>query len=129
MKILTLLAARRHKALLALCLLAACECASAGLVIRAGQCSAKAFIDGSGVLADGDNIQGLSVNCTDATSNKDYYTKYLNGIGGYTSYCVATTIAVGKAGGKLKQDALPNNQYHCLLAGKASQLANVLTKH
>lgn len=117
------------RAALALCLLAACGWAQGGIVIRAGECSAKAFISGSGVLADGDNIQDLSVNCVSETSDVKKYTQYLNGIGGYNNYCVATTVAVGKAGGVLKTDKLPTNKYHCLLAGKASKLANVLTKH
>ncbi len=119
-----------HKLLAAACLLAAFGGAAAapGIVIRAGACSADAFINGSGVLADGDNIQGLSVNCTTATSDKSKYANYLNGIGGYTSYCVGTTAAVASAGGKLKTDKVAGNPYHCLLDGKASKLAGALTK-
>jgi hypothetical protein len=117
------------RAWLALCLLAACSWAQGGIVIRAGACSADAFRSGSGVLDDGDgNIQGLSVNCVSETSDVKKYANYLNGIGGYNSYCVATTVAVGKAGGVLKTDKLPTNRYHCLLAGKAKNLANVLTQ-
>ena len=119
----------RARALLALCLLAAGNWAQAGIVIRAGECSAKAFINGSGVLADGDNIQGLSVNCVDATSDVSKFRQYLDGITGYNSYCVGTTVAVGKAGGKLQADAVQGNRYHCLLAGKASKLAQALGKH
>ena len=119
----------RSRALLALCLLAAAHRAQAGIVIRAGECSAKAFINGSGVLADGDNIQGLSVNCVDATSDTSKYQQYLTGITGYNNYCVGTTVAVGKAGGKLKTDAVQGNRYHCLLSGKASKLAQALGKH
>lgn len=101
--------------------------ASAGIVIRAGECSADAFINGSGVLADGDNIQHLSVNCTDDTSDKKKYTLYLSGISQYNNFCVATTGAVQNAGGKLVKNKVPGNKNHCLLDGKASKLAGVLT--
>jgi hypothetical protein len=120
---------RSMRILPVLCLLAACHWAQAGIVIRAGQCSADAFKQGSGVLADGDNIQGLSVNCVDKTSDVSKYRQYLDGIGDYNSYCVATTAAVGKANGTLKPDKQKGNPYHCLLSGKASKLATVLTKH
>jgi hypothetical protein len=120
-----------HTLLAAACLLAALGDAAAapGIVIRAGACSADAFVKGSGVLADSDgNIQGLSVNCTTATGDKSKYANYLNGIAGYTSYCVGTTAAVASAGGKLKTDKVTGNPYHCLLAGNAGKLAGALTK-
>ena len=120
--------ARRAQGLLVLCLLTACQWSQAGIVIRAGTCSAKAFIDGSGVLADGDNIQGLSVNVVDATSDVKKYADYLKGIEGYGQYCVSTTAAVGIAGGRLQASPVKGNPYHYLLSGKASKLANVLTK-
>lgn len=113
---------------LVLCLLPACQWSQAGIVIRAGNCSATAFINGSGVLADGDNIQGLSVNVVDATNDVKKYAQYLAGIGGYSQYCVATTAAVGIAGGKLEASKVTGNPYHHLLSGKASKLAKVLTK-
>ncbi|CZF81434.1 hypothetical protein GCE9029_02607 [Grimontia celer] len=102
-----------------------------GLVVRAGQCSATAFKNGSGVhvSSDGDTISGLSVNCTTNTSNKAAYSNYLNGIGGYSQYCVSTVAGLNKAGAKVVTDPIPGNPEHCLLSGKASKIATKLTKY
>ncbi|MDD1781666.1 hypothetical protein LRP49_10715 [Enterovibrio sp. ZSDZ35] len=102
-----------------------------GLVVRAGQCSATAFKNGSGVHvgSDGNTISGLSVNCTTNTSNKAAYASYLTGIGGYSQYCVSTIAGLNKAGAKVVTDPIPGNPEHCLLSGKASKIAGKLTKY
>lgn len=102
-----------------------------GLVIRAGQCSASAFKNGSGVHvgSDGDSISGLSVNCTTKTSDKAAYANYLTGITGYNQYCVATIAGLKKAGAKVVRDPVKGNRDHCLLSGKASKIADKLTKY
>jgi hypothetical protein len=130
MAISTLASAGQARAVLAAALLAACGWASAGIVIRAGTCSADAFKAGAGVLvgADDDTIQHLSVNCTDDTNDVKQYANYTAGIDNYNSYCAATKAAVEKAGGILVKAKVDGNKYHCLLAGKASKLAKVLTK-
>jgi hypothetical protein len=130
MAISTLVSTRLECAVLAAALLSACGWASAGIVIRAGTCSADAFKTGTGVLvgADDDTIQHLSVNCTDDTNDVKKYADYTTGIDQYSSYCAATKAAVEKAGGVLVKDKINGNKYHCLLAGKASKLAKVLTK-
>ncbi|WP_407334168.1 hypothetical protein [Enterovibrio sp. 27052020O] len=102
-----------------------------GLVIRAGQCSATAFKNGSGVhvSGDGDTISGLSVNCTTQTSDKAKYTNYLTGITGYNQYCVSTVAGLNGVGAKVEPDPLPNNADHCLLSGKASKISGKLAKY
>ncbi|MDD1794532.1 hypothetical protein L4D06_03120 [Enterovibrio makurazakiensis] len=102
-----------------------------GLVIRAGQCSATAFKNGSGVhvSSDGDTISGLSVNCTTNTSNKSVYSNYLTGIGGYSQYCVSTVAGLNGVGAKVVKDPIKGNSEHCLLSGKASKIAGKLTKY
>ncbi|WP_028025345.1 hypothetical protein [Enterovibrio calviensis] len=102
-----------------------------GLVIRAGQCSATAFKNGSGVhvASDGDTISGLSVNCTTNTSNKAVYSNYLTGIGGYSQYCVSTVAGLNGVGAKVVADPIKGNSEHCLLSGKASKIAGKLAKY
>lgn len=102
-----------------------------GLVVRAGQCSATAFKNGSGVhvASDGDTISGLSVNCTTNTSNKAAYSNYLTGIGSYSQYCVSTVAGLNKVGATVVKDPIPGNPEHCLLSGKASKIATKLTKY
>lgn len=100
-----------------------------GLVIRAGTCSANAFKNGSGVTVSDDYVSNLSVNCTTDTNNKANYQNYLQGIAGYGQYCVATMKSIGIVGGKIKKDPVDGNPNHCLLAGKATELAKKLTKY
>jgi len=101
-----------------------------GLVIRAGQCSAEAFKNGSGVhvSAGGKYISNLSVNCTEATSNPANYNQYLNGIGGYANYCVTTIDKLTRVMAKLSQDPVRGNPFHCLLSGDPKKIASKLTR-
>ncbi|NHZ93139.1 hypothetical protein F2P45_29625 [Massilia sp. CCM 8733] len=111
----------------ALCVMAAGHAmATDGLVIRGGTCSADAFKKGA-ELAQDDTITNLSANCTSATNNKANFAAYTAGIAG-PNFCVATMIAVQKNSGKVKLDPKPGNPLHCLVSGKASELAGVLTR-
>lgn len=100
--------------------------AADGLVIRGGACSAKAFKDGAELVQD-DNITNLSVNCTTATNNKANFAAYTAGIAN-ANFCVGTLLAVQKNSGKVVPDPQPGNPLHCLVSGKASKLAGVLTR-
>jgi len=114
-------------ALAAASLVLVCGVARAdGLVIRGGTCSAAAFKAGA-ELAQDDTITNLSVNCTTASNNKANYAAYTGGIAG-ANFCVGTQKAVQLAGGRLVTNPQPGHPLHCLLSGKASKLAGVLTR-
>jgi len=100
--------------------------ATDGLVIRGGTCSADAFKTGAESAQD-DNIIGLSANCTTASKSKSDYAAYTKGIKG-DKFCVATMQSIEKINATIKLAPLDDNKLHCLVSGKASKLANVLTK-
>ncbi len=103
-----------------------------GLVIRGGTCSAAAFKNGAATsqAVKGDYyLTGLSVNCTTATNNKANYTNYLNGIDMYPNYCVATIDSLERLGVKITPDPVKGNPYHCLLDGKAKDIAKKLVRY
>ncbi len=103
-----------------------------GLVIRGGTCSATAFKNGaaSSQAVKGDYyLTGLSVNCTTATNKKADYTNYLNGIGMYANYCVATIDSLERLSVRITPDPAAGNPYHCLLDGKAKDIAKKLVRY
>ncbi|NHZ33329.1 hypothetical protein [Massilia rubra] len=110
----------------ALCVMAAGPSMADGLVIRGGTCSADAFKKGAELSQD-DTITNLSANCTSATNDKTKFAAYTAGIPG-PNYCVGTLAAVEKNSGKVKSDPKTGNPLHCLVSGKASKLAGVLTR-
>lgn len=102
----------------------------AGLVIRRGECSAKAFENGAEIANEG-YIQGLSVNYTNRTSDKNQYDQFLQGIrdlGGREQYCVAIDDNLTKKGVKITPDPITSNPLHAKLSGKAKDIAGALTK-
>ena len=100
----------------------------AGLVIRGGQCSAKAFETGA-EFEDQGYIQGLSVNYTHQTSDKGRYEEFLGGIGGYGQYCVAVDDNLTKKGVIITPEAIQGNPLHAKLKGKSRDIALALTRY
>jgi hypothetical protein len=101
----------------------------AGLIIRGGQCSATAFETGAELVSQEGYITGLSVNYTKATSDKANFNQFLQGIGGYAQYCVATDEGIGKAGVKLVENPIPGNPLHAKLNGYSKDVAKKLTRY
>ena len=100
-----------------------------GLVIRGGTCSRTAFIAGAEhSTPDGNNITGLSVNCTTATSNKADYINYLTGINN-TNVCVATWPSLEIANITIKKDRITGNPLHCLISGNTNAIVKKLTRY
>jgi hypothetical protein len=101
----------------------------AGLIIWRGECSAKAFEQGAEYVDQG-NIQGLSVNYTTQTSNKNQYNQFLQGIdmGANPQYCVATDDNLTKKGVKITLDPIRGNLLHAKLSGKSKDIALALTR-
>ncbi|MGB7442669.1 MAG: hypothetical protein WA919_16520 [Coleofasciculaceae cyanobacterium] len=99
----------------------------AGLVIRGGQCSARAFEEGAEYVDQG-YIHGLSVNYTDQTSDKNQFEEFLVGIEGYRQYCVAKDDNLTKREVKISLDPIQGDPLHAKLRGKSSNIALGLTK-
>ncbi len=100
-----------------------------GLVIRGGSCSRQAFIDGAEhVSPDGSYITNLSVNCTNATSDKANFVNYLTPPP-YGQYCVAKWSALEKLNVKIKKDPITGNDLHCLVSGKTKDIVAKLTRY
>lgn len=70
------------------------------------------------VVPHGDQIDGLahnlSVNCTDATSNKNNYAAYTAPLP-HARFCVARIAKIVWMRGSVKTDPLRGQPYHCLV--------------
>lgn len=105
------------------------------LVIRAGQCSAEAFINGGG--GDDKYITSLSVNRVKGTiddmkakfpNRANNAANYYTGIQGYGQYCVAREGELEMIGATLTADKQKDNKFHYLLSGKPDDIVKKLTK-
>lgn len=97
-----------------------------GLVIRGGSCSKSAFEAGAEHVS-GNNISGLSVNCTTATNDKNDFDDYLDGIDQYSSFCVAKWPNLDTANITVVTDKVKGNRYHCLLSGNVNTAVSKFT--
>lgn len=101
-----------------------------GLVIRGGECSAKAFRDGAGsVSGKGRNevISNLSVNCTTNTNSKADFAAYTGGIP-HATFCVSQWGSLARSNVTIVRDPLRTNRLHCLISGKTSEIVKSLTR-
>ena len=104
----------------------------AGLIIRGGDCSAKALRQGAGAADNATYLSNLSVNYVAGEDDPNQFNagNNLQGIDQYNSFCVGVlkqkTLKLKNL--TLKPDRIQNgNQLHALLSGKLKNIQSVFT--